>query len=207
MLANGLVGVQQVGDGTNPIMRLGRQGEQIVQGLHGDYYESVLRGRVYSGGNPAGVTTTVGAALTHTGLCLTNPSGSGVNLVLNYVGIGELVAPAAAAIIAIATGFNSATAVTQTTPITPQNNLVGGVQGSGLLASAVTLPTAPTVRQVLGAMGTAAATAFGLTLQQNELKGIIVIPPGGYACTFTSTASGASGMAFSFTWEEVPVSG
>jgi hypothetical protein len=206
MDANGLVGVQTALDGSKPIIRLGRQGEQIMQPLHGEYYEGVFRGRVFSGGNAAGVTTSVGAATTHTGLCLTNPSGSGVNLVLNYVGVGELVAPAAAAIIGIATGF-SATAVTQTTSIAPQSNFVGSVQGAGLLASAVTLPVAPTLRQVLGAMGTVAATSQSLNVPTVELKGILVIPPGGYACTFTSTASGASGMAFSFTWEEVPITG
>lgn len=203
---NGLVGIQTAQDGTNPRVRLGRQGEVIIQGLHGDYYESVLRGKVFSGANPAGVTTSVGASLTHTGLCLTNPTGSGVNLVLNTVGIAELVAPAAASIIALATGF-SPTAVTQTTPIVPQGNFVGNVQGSGLLASAAILPVAPTVRHVLGAMGTVAATGFGLVTQTHELKGVIIIPPGGYLCTFTSTASGASGMAFSFTWEEVIVNG
>jgi hypothetical protein len=206
MDANGLVGVQTANDGAKPIIRLGRQAEQVMQMLHGDYYESTFRNRVFSGGNAAGVTTSVGAATTHTGLCLTNPAGSGVNLVLNYVGVGELVAPAAAAIIGIATGF-SATAVTQTTPITPQSNFVGNTQGAGLLSSAVTLPVAPTLRQVLGAMGTVAATSIGLVVPQVELKGAIIIPPGGYACTFTSTASGTSGMAFSFTWEEAPISG
>ena len=203
---NGLVGVQAVNDGGKPTIRLDRTGAVVVVSSHGDYYESVLRGKVFSGANPAGVTTTVGAALTHTGLCLTNPAGSGVNLVLNTFGVAQLVAPVAAAIVALATGFSPA-AVTQTTPITPQGNLVGNVQGAGLLASAVTLPVAPTVRHVLGAMGTVAATGFGLITQTHELKGVIIVPPGGYVCTFTSTASGASGMAFSFAWEEVPVAG
>jgi hypothetical protein len=201
---NVLVGPVSAGDGTGPKARGGRQGEQIVQDLHGRYYEATFRKSVFSG---AAVATTVGLATTHTGLCLTNPIGSNVNLVLNVVGVGELVAPAAAALIGIATGYNAATAVTQTTPITPQNNFVGGGAGAGLLASSVTLPTAPTVRSVFGSMGTAAATAFAAVVDVNTLEGSIIIPPGGYACTYTSTASGAAGMGFSFQWEETPITG
>jgi hypothetical protein len=38
-----------------------------------------------------------------------------------------------------------------------------------------------------------------------DLEGSIVIPPGGYAAIFTSTASGAAGMMASLAWEEVVV--
>jgi hypothetical protein len=39
----------------------------------------------------------------------------------------------AAAILGIMTGFNASTAVTQTTPVTPSNNLVGGAAGVNLV--------------------------------------------------------------------------
>lgn len=203
---NLLVGPQTFSTGAKPIARGGAQGEQIVQDLHGRFYESTFRKALFSGATP-GVTTSVGLATTHTGLCLTNPIGSNVNLVVNAVGIGELVAPAAAMAIGLATGYNAATAVTQTTPITPASNFVGGGQGVGLLASSTTLPTAPTLRTIFGSAGTVAATGFGQTGGVYLLDGSILVPPGGYVCTYTSTASGASGLAFSFQWEEVPITG
>ena len=204
MIIEGLVGPSKAADGTKPPARLGNTGEQIVQDLHARFYESTLRKTVFSGAT-AGVTTSVGLATTHTGLCLTNPIGSTVNLVLNIVGIGELVAPAATMAIGLAAGFNSATAVTQTTPIAPASTFIGGGPGVGLLASAVTLPTAPTLRTIFGAVGTGAITTYGLVADVNSVDGTFIIPPGGYLCTFTSTASGASGMAFSFKWEEVAI--
>ena len=109
--------------------------------------------------------------------------------------------------VGLAAGFNSATAVTQTTPITPASTFVGGGQGVGLLASAVTLPTAPTLRTIFGSAGTGALTTFALNVDVNSVDGTFIIPPGGYICTYTSTASGASGMAFSFKWEETPILG
>ena len=38
-----------------------------------------------------------------------------------------------------------------------------------------------------------------------DLKGNVVIPPGGYAAIYTSTVSAASGFFGSFDWVEIPV--
>ena len=37
-----------------------------------------------------------------------------------------------------------------------------------------------------------------------DMEGSVVLVPGAFAIVYTSTASGASGGAFSFSWEEVP---
>jgi hypothetical protein len=184
-------------------MRLGLSGELIAQQLHGRYYESTYRGAMFSGGNTSQVVTTVGFALTYTGLCLTNPIGSGINLVMNKVSAAFTVVWPAVAIVGIMTGFNGGTAVTQTTPLTVSGNLVGRAPAVGLLASSVTLPTAPTLRTVLGAGLTGAATVQTFQSALYDLEGSIIIPPGGYACIYTSAVSGAAGFAGSFQWEEV----
>lgn len=200
----GSVGPGTYQDGGTPAVRLGRSGEIVVDELHGRYYESVYRGNVYSGGNVGGVVTTVGVATTYTGLCLSNPPGSGANLVVLKVGLAFIVAWPAASLVGIMTGF-SGTAVTQTTPITPARNLVGGGAGIGLLASSVTLPVAPTVRQMLLGGLTGAITVQTAAPAMFDLEGSIVLPPGGFAAVFTSTISGAAGMGASFTWEEVAI--
>lgn len=199
------VGPALAASGANLAQRSGNLGDAIVSELHGRYYEQTLRGNMY-GGAITGQVTTVGLATTYTGLCLSNPVGSGVNLVINKVGIAFLVAFAAAAAVGIMVGYNASTNVTHTTPVTPHNkgnaNLAGG---KGLLDSSATLPTAPIVDTILlagltGAITTAPDSPDGVF----DLEGSIILQPGGYAAIYTSTVSGAASGAFSFSWEEVP---
>jgi len=209
MIVNGQIGIlgsgtQSLGAGTSAPLRQGNMGDAIVSELHGRDYEATYRRTMYSASNAAGVTTTVGLATTYTGLCLTNPIGSGWNLILRKVGLAAIVAFPAASILGIMAGYNGGTAVTQTTPITPTANYVGAAVGVGLAASSVTLPTAPTLRQILGAGLTGAITVQTTQFQYWDLDGSIILPPGAYAAIFTSTVSGTSGLAASFTWEEVP---
>jgi hypothetical protein len=117
----------------------------------------------------------------------------------------EVVAQAAAILIGIQTGFNSGTAVTQTTPLVPLSNFVGQPAGVGLIASAVTLPTAPTRLILLGSLTTSAITTQIGGGNVIDMEGSIVIPPGGYAAFYTSAASAASSLAFGMHWEEVSI--
>lgn len=191
-----------LGAGTPVIMRSGQLGDTITSELHSPLYEQAYRRNRYAAANQAATATTVGLATTYTGICLVNPIGSTVNLVIENVGAAFIVAPAAALAFGIAVGYNAVTAVTATTPITPRNEFVGvGAAGTGLANAAATLPTAPTVERILGSVG-AAILAGSMSF---EIKGGILLPPGGYAILYTSAASGASGFLGSFSWEEVPV--
>lgn len=185
-------------------MRLGRTAELCVNDSHGRYYEPTYRKVMYSGGNAAGVTSTVGVATTYVGLCLANPPTSTVNLVVNKVGFTALVAWPAASIIGIMTGI-STTAVVHSTPVVPAGNFVGQLAGQGTLDSSATLPIAPTLRTVLSCGLTGAITVQTFAGGVVDMEGSLVIPPGGFAALFTSTVSAASGFAGSFQWEEVPV--
>lgn len=193
--------------GAQPALRLGNMGDLIASGLHGKYYEAAYRRALFAAANQAATTTTVGLATTYTGLCLSNPVGSSVNLVLNAVGMAFIVAFPAGAAIGIMTGYNSSTNVTHTTPITPRNQFFGiGASGVGLVDAAATLPTAPFLNMLLNSGITGAITTTtqgGMTYY--DLNGAIILPPGAYAAIYTSTVSGTSGFFGSMLWEEVPL--
>lgn len=159
---------------------------------------------IYSGSTGA-VTTSAALATTYTGLCLTNPINSPVSLVLQAISYVPVVAQAAARQLGIMGGYSATTAVTQTTPITPTCNYLGGTAGYGLLASAATLPAAPTLMFLVAALLTAAITtapAINGFIDLDDGQPLVVIPPGAYLCFYTSTASTASSLAFSFQWGE-----
>jgi hypothetical protein len=193
--------------GQQPAARAGNMGELIVSELHGRYYEAAYRKTMFSAANQAGATTTVGLATTYTGICLSNPINSTVNVVVQKVGYAQLVAFTAAAVIAVAAGYNSNTNVTHTTPVTPRSNYFNnGTTGQALVDVAATLPTAPVYTHVLGTALTGAITTTPLIQPQLvDLEGSLILPPGGYAIVATSTASGTSGFWGSFAWEEVPL--
>jgi hypothetical protein len=197
---------QSVSPGTLAPQRAGNLGDTIVSELHGRYYETTYR-RVMFSACAAGVTTTVGLATTFVGICITNPIGSTVNLVLNKFGYAFLGPFAAPAIIGAAFGYNSGTAVTQTTALAPKNNFVGvGASGQGLAASATTLPTAATLQYVFDTVDTGAITTVPTTTQGLiDFEGSLILPAGSYLCSYTSTVSPASNAYFSASWEEVPV--
>jgi hypothetical protein len=199
-------GAQSMAPGSVMSIRLGNLGEQIASELHGRYYEQTYRRNVFNGA-VVGQVTTVGLAATYTGLCLSNPIGSQVNLVLLQASYAFIVAFPAGSVIGLMTGYNSGTNVTHTTPVTPRNQFFGaGGSGVGLLDSSATLPTAPTLNTILGSGFTGAITTtphVGPSLI--DIAGSIILPAGAYCAFYTSTVSGAAGGAFSFIWEEVPV--
>lgn len=184
-------------------IRTGPTGEVIVQNVHGDLYEAAARGQVFSGSNTAGVTTSAGFATTHTGLCLSNPLGSGKNLVLLRVKYGALVAQAAAISVGLQTGYSASTNVTHTTPAVPLSNLVGSPAGVGLIDAAATLSATPNRVILLDTILTGAITTGVIGGNQYDFNGSLVIPPGGFVATYTSAASAAASLVFGFTWEEV----
>jgi len=205
-LRTGFSRTAKAAEGVVNDQRGGNQGEMIVSELHGRYAEATISKTVFGAANAAGATTTVGVATTYTGLAISNPVGSGVNVLLNKVGFAFLLAFPAAAAIGIMVGFNATTNVTHTTPVTPGNNFLGQVSGLALVDAACTFPTAPVLRTILATGLTGAVTTEAIaTAELIDLEGSILLPPGGYAALYTSTASGAASLFGSFSWEEIPV--
>ena len=211
MLIQGQVGqpsVRSISPGANPIIRQGQQGDLIVSELHGRYYEQAYNRSIYTATLTAGTTTSAALATAHTGLLLLNPNNSQVNFVINKVGMTFLVAFAAASAIGIQVG-NQSTAVLSsltTTNTQTRNNFLGAPNSTvGLTYSAATT-TAPSLLQLFGVGLTGAITTTpqipGFFV---DLEGSVIVPPGSWIATYTSTASGASSMFASFTYEEVPI--
>lgn len=192
--------------GTFPTnIRVGANGELSQGALHGDYYESTVRNKVFSGSNITAVTTSAGFATTHTGICLSNPIGSTVNLVVRKFRYGGLVAQAAAISLGFQSGYSSATNVVHTTALVVASNFIGQPAGIGLLDAAATLPVAPTRVILLDTLLTGAITTQVLGGNNYDFQDGIVVPPGGFLATYTSAASTASSLVFGFVWEEVSV--
>ena len=195
--------------GAQVVQRAGNMGDQIVSELHGRYYETNYRRNQFYGSNGATPSiTTVALATTYTGLCLYNPAGSTINVVVNKVGYSFLVAFAAAATIGLMTGYNAAGIVTAGAAASPgASSFIGiGAAPQGKVALSATLPTAPFLHTVFGTGLTGAITTTPqITGGLFDMEGSVILPPGAYCAIYTSTVSGAASLAGSFQWEEVPV--
>ena len=190
---------------------LDKRGSVIVTGGGGNYEQSTFRRRSYSGANqgPGGTTTTVGLATTYTGLCVSNPVASTVNLVVNHVGISVVGAPAALSTLGLMAGFHATTNVTHTTALIAHNNMwnsVAGTDGQALVDSASTLPTAPLVVHAFGTIPITGATAQVVNPPVSgvsyDFNGGLILAPGAYVAIYTSTVLT---IIASILWTEIPV--
>lgn len=197
-----LTGQQAVAADNAPVqMRGDRYGATVVTELQPRYYEHTKRGHKFSAANQAGQVTTVGLATTYTGMGIYNPVGSGVELVLEKVGYAVLVAPAAAMVIGLMVGFPGANP-TGVTTLTPKNDYLGQLTPLGIPFSVATIGT-PTLSRVLDVAQTGAITTSPKGCSGvYDIEGGIIIPPGGFAAFYTSTASGAAGFMGSMAWFE-----
>lgn len=211
--------------------RLGQQKDLWASQRHGTYYNSAYgtpallnalgqvatpakAGSVFRGANQTSATFSIALATTYTGLCLSNPATSTVNLAIRkagcvissapsgQIGLGLIVGWAAAGITVHTTPLNTSivnayvgAAATGTPPIAgpaPQANLDAActLVGSG--------GNAPTWVDWFAANGAAnSCTSFFLDSGDS-----LIIPPGGYAAIGCTAAQG--GAYASFQWEETP---
>lgn len=194
-------------NGTQVVLRAGQMGDNIVSQLQSKNYENCYRRNRFFAANQAAATTTVGLATTYTGLVLSNPNGSGVNLVLERIGYSFIVAFPAGAAVGLMAGY-SATDVTHTTPSTTlASSYIGsGVAPKAKVDTSATLPVAPVVQTLLASGLTGAITTTPLLNHGTvDIDGGIILPPGAFIAFYTSTVSGTSGFLGSFAWTEVPV--
>jgi hypothetical protein len=204
MQMQAISGVQNNSDSSFFNARGGKQGDIMVSELHGRYYEQTYRGKCFSASIQAVATSTVGLATTYTGLVLSNPVASTVNLVLNKASVMQSVIQSVQPeAYAIACGYNGTTDVTHTTPLAIKSNLIGSGDSSAARADiSATLPTAPFYHTFVH--NTASATVNG-TGSVVDLEGSIILIPGAYAMWVTPAQASVAGLWFSFSWEEVPV--
>ena len=209
MIIQGQVGqptTTSITAGTTPPVRQGQLGDVIVSELHGRYYETAYRRNMYTATLTAGTTTSAALSTTFTGLLLLNPNNSQVNVVINKVGLSFLVAFAAASAIGLQVGNQSTAALSglTTTNTVVRPNFVGAGTGTALTYSAATT-TGPVLQTIFGSGLTGAITTTPAVYSYFDLEGSLVLPPGAWVGTYTSTASGASSMLASIQYEEVPL--
>lgn len=146
-------------------------------------------------------TVTFGAGLSATiqTISLSNDVSSKVNLYLLDASFAASVAPGAAAVVSLVSGFNAITNVTHTTPLTTQSSRIGSsiTNSVGRCDTAATLPATPVYMIPLISVG----TSLGTSQANDDLTGIYVIPPGGYVALQANAA--ITGFC-QFTWAEVP---
>jgi hypothetical protein len=157
--------------------------------------------KVYVASTQAGVATSTALSTTQTGFTLTNPLGSGKNLVVLNIDVAPTTAPAAAATIVAAANVNPvAAAVTQGTPLVVRNAKLGiSDTGVGLAASAATLPAAPVVVRAIG--GPVGASSLNGEPIHDKVDGALVLTPG-TALSINSLTTAISAV-ISMTWAEV----
>jgi hypothetical protein len=192
---------QSISAGLQAPARAGQLGDMIVSELHGRYYETNYRRNKFYGSNGAVPSiTTVALATTYTGLVLYNPAGSTVNCSIDKVGISFLVAFATAATVGLMVGYSSAGIVTASPAAFPgASSFVGiGAAPQGKVALSATLVGTPALHTVFGEGLTGAITTVPQIYSMYDLEGSVVLPPGAYAASSTSTASRAASLAASF---------
>lgn len=165
------------------------------------FLEQARLGNLYHACSAGAVTlSTVSATLT--GLALSNPYGSGKNLIVKTVSFQPSTAPAGAAVVGLAISpAPSETAVTHTTPAVIHNSIMTGSDkkvGVGKVDVSATLPTVPVWLRPIG--GVVAASSISPGKYTEEVGGEIILPPGTQlSLSYLTTA--AIGIA-SCTWAE-----
>lgn len=209
MLAEIRTGVIQSSDGAVNPGRASKYGDIIVGAGMGDYQELAQRGLIFQAGNqgPGGTTTTVGLATTYTGLVISNPANSGKNLIILQFGLAVVGAPAALSTFGLLAGYAAGGVTVHTTPLVPASTfLSSGAVGVSKADSAATLVGSPFLFMPLGVTPITGATAQVVNPpvigNLYDIKGSLIVPPGGYIAEYTSTV--LSTIA-SFTWAEVSV--
>lgn len=177
-------------------------GKLVTAGGEGAFAQAVRGGNCYYGANQTGCVWTVELNATNTGLCVSNPIGSGKILSILAAGYSEIVAPTGINDAWLAGGYHASTNVVAGVAGFARNLRLGGAAGVGQVWTGATLPVAPTYILPIQTGHTAAALSGGSPCLQ-IINGLIQIPAGGFviiACFTIGVAVGAKGAIL---WQEV----
>lgn len=167
------------------------------------FLEQARLGNMFRAANQAGATVTLINTSTATGFILSNPWGSGKDMVLKDVNFSYTTVPTATAVVFLACSIApSATAHATVTALDVYNTKGNQVTTSnaGRAYNASTTPNLPVYSRVLGYSPTTPATTGGLTLT-DKVDGAVILVPGTYAqISYITTAPvGITSM----TWVEI----
>jgi hypothetical protein len=166
------------------------------------FNQAAMDGNCYYGANQTGCVWTVELATTYTGLCVSNPIGSGKVLSIIAAGYSEIVAPTGINDAWLAGGYHASTNVVAGVAGTPRNLKLGGAVGVGLVWTGATLPVAPTYIVPIQTGHTAATLSGGSPCFQ-RIDGLIKVPAGGFVIVACFTIGVAVGAKAAILWEEI----
>ena len=196
------VGVQSAVDGQGAPFRGTKEGGLVTSDILGKYGELSSRKLLFVAANVAAKATSVALTTTYTGLCVSNPAGSGKNLIMLGFQYAISVAEASIATQHLIAGYSSAGVVTHTVALPSpgiQNCFINGASDS--VANADTECTIVNPFYLMPIRGGFTAGALGGPGTGNwiDLNGMFTIPPGGWIANGSLTAT--TGFA-AFVWTE-----
>jgi hypothetical protein len=222
----GQVGPSVLSDGveTQPF-RQGRAGEQIIQQLHGRYFEQVLRGNVYSIGCVPTALSAATIALTASGqpiVGIWNPVTSGVNAVILQAMlvdfINNVTSVALGGFVWASSLGNNANMSASLAPFNRKTLASVGSQCRAFSLSTASLLTGLTTTPLVvfepaefntasGLLTTtvSAATPTPSVSGVQNFDGSLIVPPGGILGLFNTVSVTTHTVSARLMWEEVPV--
>jgi hypothetical protein len=218
MVNQGKVGHVSLSEGAEAPLRIDKTGAQVVQQLHGQYYEQASRGNVYRFGmtTTALSANTISLTATTTPIIgLWNPANSGKNLIpifavctTNVAG-NSAVAPGGF-VWATSTGNSAITTGTNGTNVLTW--VAGGGVGKGFnISIALTGLTNNLVVQRGASFGSiiaaqpATATALIAPTGIEYFDGIEIVPPGGVLALLNTVSTTTVSVCSAIYWEEITV--
>lgn len=207
MAASGRVGPQTYADGVDPGVgsRYGRQGQQIINDLHGRFYEQSSRGNLYTAHAivtaPVIYTTAAGTG----GPLLWNGSTTAVASIL-AVGWGISTVTTVAAVLGLTGNTGQTAAPSATTAIdSVKNCYLGGGSPACTAYRVGTVSSAGNFFHPLGHLHTGALTVDTDGMHWVDIGGLFTIPQGGWISLAASATASTTVGNFGIIWEEVPV--
>jgi hypothetical protein len=195
-------------------VRVGRDGAQVVTGLHGKYYEANSRGRLYTGVSASGGIALIVPANTGGHPTLWNPQGSDVNvsivrLELSWVS-GNNAPGAVEWAYTLNAGSTPATgaAIATATLVAPIGVLGGTVNNKAKWSPTTnTFAAAPTFLRPAGIslFTGVAATAVAPFVLRADYDGDFVIAPGTAVSLCYQTTTTTAVFQVAVTWEEISI--
>ena len=203
MLLQGTIGPQTLQNEASANLSVGKSAEAFGSSYQGRYYQLCYAGKVYNSCLQASTALST-LSTTYTGLMITNPVGTGFNCVMLQCCIAVSSAPAGISTMHHeGTKIFQPTAVTQGTPNTVQNMLLGNLTlGVGLAASASTPPATPVALRAIGGGTNATGSVQCTDSIIDEIAGAMILAPGTYIGLGYLTT--AISVIASYHWAELP---
>ncbi len=211
MLAEGVSGPVQAPKGSPQKLTFGDDGGLRTAGVHGDFYDAVSRGNVFTATTAvAGVAPGTSITTSAQARLIFNPPGSGVNLSILETSVGYVSGTIGAGHIAYAIydtrapGTNLKPGGTANVPI---NSLLNVSNSRALVFDAATTTAAGIYLKPAFSIGAIDGTGVVQPMVMiDKVNGLIVVPPGVALIVTGIMAAGTSPkITVGTVWEEVPI--